>query len=475
MRALRSRGPDSSGFVDSNRWSLGVARLSITDPICGHQPIRSRTGRTQIVFNGAIYNTEHLKRTYGLDVATGNDAEVALALYERYGVSFTDQLDGMYAFVIADEQAESLVFGVDEIGIKPLHLARDEGSIFLCSTLQALGPRELARAERVPAGTVWDLHGLRHVSRRHHAQRHWIEALTSAVDSQTPHEVSWGCLLSGGLDSSVLCRLASRSQPVTTIACGLLDGSADLLAARRVAEALDTDHHEELIDPAYLRALAVDVVSATASFEPWLVLGGIGTLAASRAAARLGLKVLLSGEGADELFGGYRDFDEVPAARLENALRAQQNQLGATECLRLDRCSMAAGVEVRVPYLSRDVVAAVRALPVTAKRSRPGSRESVAKVALREYAHSLGLPEEVVWRPKVGFSSGTGIGPLLTEMAWSERESWACPKDRARFAAPGLEVDAPLYAWFLGLWLQRYGDRLAASWSDLARRGLVRM
>ena len=471
---LRSRGPDSIGIIDSNQWSLGVARLAITDAAHGNQPITSRTRRSHIVFNGALYNARRLMRTHQLEVETGNDAEVVLSLYEKFGVSFTDHLDGMYAFIIADEHRDGLVFGVDEIGIKPLYIAREDGDTFLCSTLQAMGRNELGLANRVPAGTVWDLSGLRHMTRPREPVRDWREALAFAVADQIPEDVPWGCLLSGGLDSSVLCQLASRTQTLTTIACGLEEGSADLVAARRVAAALNTNHHEALIDSADLRSLAAEVVAATASFEPWLVLGGIGTLVASRAAAGFGMKVLLSGEGADELFGGYRDFDDVPHSCLEAALRAQQSQLGATECLRLDRCSMAAGVEVRVPYLSRDVVAAVRSLPVASKRSRPGSRASISKVALREFADSLSLPDEIVRRPKVGFSSGVGIESALSDISLSERDKWAHLKERNRFAAPGLDQNAPLYSWLLGLWLELYGDSLAASWSELARRGLVR-
>jgi len=472
--ALKPRGPDSTGLLETASCTLGVARLSVSDLLGGNQPITSRSGRSHIAFNGAIYNAAELIRVFELDVATHNDAEVALALYELLGVTFTDHLDGMYAFIISDDRGDNLIFGVDEIGIKPLHVASTGNSIFLCSTLQALGRPELALAQRVPPGTVWDLSGLRHITRSRAPHKHWTVALESAVEAQIPQEVPWGCLLSGGLDSAVLCKLASRTRNITTITCGVADNSADLRAARQVADILGCCHHEELITPSDLRSLAADVVAATASFEPWLVLGGMGTLAASRAAARLRIKVLLTGEGADELFGGYRDFDQVPANRLEQELRHQQSQLGATECLRLDRCSAAAGIEARVPYLSREVVAAVRSLPVAAKRSQPGSAKSITKVALRRYATSLNLPEDVAWRPKIGFSNGTGLDSLLLEMASSERTIWASPTDRSRFAPSGLDPNEPMLAWLLGMWLETYGDALAPNWADMRQRGLVR-
>lgn len=473
---VRRRGPDSSGTARTAAGMLGVARLSITDHVHGDQPISNRTGDLHIVFNGAIYNADDLIATHRLEVESGNDAEVALALFERLGCSFTDQIDGMYAFIILGEREGRFWYGVDELGIKPLYSAKDgDTSLYLASTAQALGSTLLSRAERVTPGTVQSASGLEHETVNRAPVTNWRNDLATSVRSQIPKEVAWGCLLSGGLDSSVLVTLARgfARRPLRTLSCGL-PMSVDVLHARRVADHLETEHHERLLDPDEIPNLVREVIDATGSFEPWLVLGGIGTLAVCQEASRLGLKVLLSGEGADELFAGYADFDETPADQLEAQLRAQQLQLGATECLRLDRCSMHAGVEVRVPYLSRRVVNAVRRLPVSEKRDLPGSRDSTTKVALRRHARALGLPEWVASRAKEGFSTGTGVLPVVHEAALSERNLWAASRYRARFAAPGLDMNSPVGAWLLGLWLERFGDSFGADWDSLACRGLVR-
>ncbi|MDO5737500.1 MAG: asparagine synthase-related protein [Propionibacteriaceae bacterium] len=437
------------------------------------QPIATGSRGLHVAFDGALYNTEQLLRDHRLDVSSFDGAEVVLALFQLLGPSFTDHLEGAYAFIIIDDTEGTLFFGVDEMGIKPLYLSRYADGVLLCSTLAALPLDRISDVERVPCGTVWDLDGLRHTTGRVTSDTEWTTALRKALQAQIPQDIRWCSLLSGGVDSSVLCSLAAQQGPLMTLTCGM-DGSEDLEQGRRVAELLDSEHHEHRIDPDQLKSMIHEVVIATASFEPWLVLGGIGTLAAARAGAALGVKAMISGEGADELFAGYRDFDHTPAETLEATLRDQQNQLGATECLRLDRCSRAAGVEVRVPFLAREVVAAVRALPVGAKRNRPGSPDSITKVALREYASQLGLPEWVAYRAKVGFSKGIGITPTLTDFAHDERSRWASPADRERYAAPGIDMDAPVAAWLLGLWLSHYGDALGSDWTSLEERGLVR-
>lgn len=434
-----------------------------------------RSGSRHIAFDGALFNSENLVNCHRLDLPHYSDADICLALFEKLGPAFVDEVDGIFAFIIADEASGNFFYGIDEMGVKPLYVSRGRGWFALGSTLDAFPRGVLSGVERVPPGRVWNrarrsLHKMRPIAR----PRNWTVSLTDAVRAQIPQGSPWSCALSGGVDSSVISLLAKGMGHLTTISCGL-EGSADLLHARRVAELIQSTHDEHIIAPEEVRALVLDVVTATASFEPWLILGGVGTLSVARAAARRGTRVLLTGEGADELFAGYSEFDNLSGHELEAALRRQQQQLGATECLRLDRCTRAAGIEVRVPFLSRGVVAAVGALPAVAKRSVPGSSGSTNKVALREHARSLGLPDWVAGRAKVGFSTGTGVVPLVTELALADRVSWASIEDRKRFAAPGIDMDTPLAAWLLGLWLRIYGEDLANSWASLSRRGLVRL
>lgn len=475
---MAERGPDEAGTAHLAAASVGVVRLAITDVRHGGQPVLAPAGAVGL--NGAIYNAPELTSRWGLRPATGNDAEVIWPLYERLGLRFADELEGMYAIAIVDDHRSRVVLAVDPVGIKPLYLAVEDGGWYAASTVQAL-PSHLRRtAFRVPPGTVMssDGHTVRVASRPAPAGSLGA-VLTEAVTAQIPAEVDWACMLSGGLDSSVLTALAARARPgPTTISVGLR-GSADLEAAAAVAAVLGTRHHEVTVDEAELPGLVDAVIRATGSPDCSTVMGGVGTYVAARAARQLGCKVVLSGEGADELFAGYEEYRSTPPGLLPRELEADLADLASTECLRLDRCSMAHGIEARVPFLSGPVVAYARALPMPGKLDLTLPAEPRDKVDLRRLGDEL-LPAEIAWRPKTGFSSGSGLmaaGERLAERLVTRRGlalAASLPGWR-EFLRTQLLIgaDERLAALTFSRWSELYGNEFGP-WSELHARGRTR-
>lgn len=392
-------------------------------------------------------------------------------MYLTFGDEVISHLDGAYALVVYDKRDGRVRYGTDPLGLCPLYTAINDTRLIVASTLNDIDSSHWRYVSRVSPGVLWDQtgHGVQVIPRA--IEVNWRDALTTAVAAcGNDHR---DVLLSGGVDSTVITGLASRLGTVSTFTVGF-PGSPDLEWAQRAAERFDADHHQTLIDVDDIERLAIDVVAITASFEPWLVLGGIGTLAALRMVRHAGIKSVLSGEGADELFAGYRDFDRISPGELNRVLCAYQYDLGATEGLRLDRCARAANVQAKVPFLASDVVAAVNNLPARFKRDRAGNPNSMTKVALREFALDLGAGEDLALRMKNGISRSIGAVKLLTDVADGQRDRWSDALDRRRFSAPGLNMDEPMTAWLLGIWLEIWGDRLANDWADLKRRRLVR-
>ena len=477
IRRMAERGPDSAGMVRVGDVCLGATRLATTGLTAGSQPRVSADGRKAAALNGQIYNFRDLIESHGASGPT-SDFDILLPLFEECGLDFASRLRGMFSAIVAEPQR--IVATTDQFGLKPLYWAQDPtiGCHYFASVLQAFPDDLRRRAVRLPPGATITTDGeflelgLPQTNTCNPLSTgpslRWTDLLEAACLEQVPRELPFAILLSGGVDSSLLSAILSKHfHSLTTVTCGLA-GAPDFAYARRVAELIGSDHIEVVIDDAELPALMQQVVLATASFEPFLVAGGIPTFVAARALHAEGYRVAISGEGADELFGGYDEFSEVPPTLLERALRAQQHDLGATEALRLDRCTMSWSVECRIPYLDQRVVSAVRALPVGAKR---GSRElkAVNKVALREFAASL-LPSDIAWREKVGFTVGSGVASRLAALADSIT---ALPQPSTE-ALYGYAAKTPLERWLLSEWLKSFGDSIAESWDELQNRGLVR-
>jgi len=479
LMRLGVRGPDSAAIVRIGETCLGATRLATTGLNSGALPRVSDDGTRAAALNGQIYNFRQLAALLGLS-APESDSDVLLPLFEEWGAKFGSHLRGMFATVIAEPNR--LIVTTDHFGVKPLYWVREpaRGHHYLASTLQAFPDQLRRHAVRLPPGATittdneyFELDPLTtetlcKTALSHSISKSWSDLLQQACIEQAPTELPFAVLLSGGVDSSLLAAiLRQHFDRITTVTCGLR-GSPDFDYARKVARLIGSDHIEVVIDEHEIPSLVRKVVETTASFEPFLVTGGIPTFVAARALHETGYRVAISGEGADELFAGYDDFDDIPLPLLDRALLAQQHDLGATEALRLDRCTMACSVEARVPYLDQRLVAAVRALPVIAKRTTMGGRD-IRKYALRRFAETL-LPSEIAWRTKVGFTVGSGVSTHLASLADKHIRDGETRSQQM----PGYAAESALQRWLLDEWTDIFGDSIATSWEDLQNRGLVR-
>jgi asparagine synthase (glutamine-hydrolysing) len=471
LASQAARGPDKTTDVDLGFCNLGVNRLAISGLSGGDQPLVSRDGAITVIFNGAIYNAGLLVEKFGFDPASTNDGEVIHFLYRQFGLAFADHIEGMFAICVADDEREELVVAVDQVGIKPLYRCEHEGANLVASTVTAFPEHMRHEVCRVPPGVVWSTSGeMRRIAHVNYRDGALGELFRESVLEQIPREVEWGCMLSGGVDSALVARMASEARPgVPTFTCGT-DLGTDLAGARRIAELLGTTHHEVTVNRDELPDIVDQVILATASMEKWTVMGGVGTYLTARAAHEVGMKVLLSGEGADELFGGYDEFQELPPAFLNARLVQYQVDLGTSECLRLDRTTMAHGIEARVPYLSTSIMRHARALgPRDKILSLEGGQ--VRKYALRRFAATL-LPEEVAFGEKAEFSHGSGVTAELTRIA-TERFPATEVKGLSE-AFPSLPVEDALSAWFVSRWLEFFGTSIGTTWESMVDRGLFR-
>src|SRR3954469_1761056 len=372
LERIAHRGPDDRGSVRVNGSWLGHRRLSIVDVEGGAQPLRTAQADAFLVGNGEVYNHENVRsRLEGREILTTSDNEVALHLLDEFGPESLKRLNGMYAFVMATEDGR-FVAARDPVGIKPLYWAQKDGSVRFASEMHAFDDDWQELVEPFPPGCAWtpedglvscasavpeQIDPLPPGTDLHQGTR---EALVHAVERQMMGDVPVGVFLSGGLDSSLVAAIAARwaareGTVLHTFAVGT-DGSPDLVAARTVAEFLGTDHHE--IDYRAAEALESlpNVVRAIESFDPGLVRSAVPNYMLARM-TRQHVRVVLTGEGADELFAGYeylREFTEADDLRdeLARTIRSLHN-LNLQRC---DRVTMAHAVEARVPFLDREVI-----------------------------------------------------------------------------------------------------------------------
>ena len=433
---IRHRGPDWSGVYCSEHCTLAHERLAIVDPLSGGQPLYSPDKKTVLAVNGEIYNHQGIRERLAGSYAfqTGSDCEVILALYKEKGAEFLEDLNGIFAFALYDESEHRYLVARDPIGVIPLYVGYDEdGTVYVASELKALeGMCE--RYEPFPPGHLLD-------SRDGVIRRWWTrdwfqyeavkdgpaskeslrEELQAAVKRQLMSDVPYGVLLSGGLDSSVISAIAamySRNRIETqdqseawwprlhSFAVGL-KGSPDLEKARVVADYIGTVHHEvnytlqEGIDA--LR----DVIYHIETYDVTTVRASTPMYLLARYIRSMGIKMVLSGEGADEIFGGYLYFHKAPDAKAfhEETVR-KISKLHMYDCLRANKSLAAWGVEGRVPFLDKEFLDVAMTLNPEAKMC-PGTE--IEKKIVREAFTDL-LPESIVWRQKEQFSDGVGYG-----------------------------------------------------------------
>ncbi len=424
MDRLAHRGPDAAGMHQAEAGVLGHRRLSIIDPAGGNQPLYNETGRQVIVANGEVYNHRELRRDLSgrHRFGTASDTETVLHLLEEEGAAAVGQLDGMFALAAADD--ERLLLARDPLGIKPLYLGRGRDAVYFASELKALVGLPEVAVEEFPNGCWYDS--------RHGLRRYWglrprsllgghpdrlamrvRAALEQAVSKRLMSDVPLGAFLSGGLDSSALCALAKRELGrLQTFAVGI-EGSPDILAARRVADHLGTEHHEYCYTAAEVIEHLPTILYHLESFDQDLVRSAIPCYFCARLAARQ-VKVVLTGEGADELFAGYRYQRALSGAALHDELHRSVGALHNINLQRVDRLTMAHGLEGRVPFLDLAVVDLALRLPPALKLYRTDDGRLIEKYLLRLAVADL-LPDEIVWRDKQQFDEGSGTVDLLAE------------------------------------------------------------
>ena len=432
----RHRGPDWSGVYTHPHCVLVHERLAIVDPAGGAQPLRSADGALALAVNGEIYNHRELERalTQPYDFQSGSDCEVINALYRESGTDGIARLNGIYAFALWDAVADRFLVARDPMGVCPLYWGHDaDGRLWVASEMKALA-RHCADVAPFPPGHVFDsatgtlspfhakpwreYEATRGVAVSPQALRTGFE---QAVHRQLMTDVPYGVLLSGGLDSSLVAACAARFARqriedddrgeawwprLHSFAIGLV-GSPDLAAAEVAAKALGTVHHgftyafEEGLDalPDVIRHVeSYDVTTVRASTPMYLL---------ARRIKAMGVKMVLSGEGADEIFGGYLYFHKAPDARAfhEETVRKLE-ALHLYDCLRANKAMMAWGVEARVPFLDLEFLDLAMSMDAAHKMAGNGRIE---KAVLRE-AFAGVLPDEILWRQKEQFSDGVGYG-----------------------------------------------------------------
>ncbi|MFN7961676.1 MAG: asparagine synthase B [Thermoanaerobaculia bacterium] len=461
-RKQRHRGPDWSGIWSNEKAILAHERLSIVDIEHGAQPLVSEDGELVLAVNGEIYNHRSLRASLRqpYPFQTASDCEVILALYRERGVDFLNDLDGIFAFALYDARADRFLIARDPIGVCPLYTGRDrDGNLFVASEMKALvgSCREL---EDFPPGHFWQSgeDGPRAYYRPRWRSFEAVDgapvdteavarSLEAAVERQLMTDVPYGVLLSGGLDSSLIAALASkfsrrrveddsRSEAwwprLHSFAIGL-EGAPDLAAARLAAQAIDTVHHEfHFTVQEGLDALS-DVIYHLETFDTTTVRAATPMYLMARRIKAMGIKMVLSGEGSDEIFGGYLYFHKAPNPREfhEETVR-KLDRLYKYDCLRANKAMAAWGVEARVPFLDREFLDVAMALDPAAKMVRPGGIE---KELLRQAFAGL-LPEAILWRQKEQFSDGVGYRWIDSLKAHAEAEVSADELSRAHFRFP---------------------------------------
>ena len=436
-RRQRHRGPDWSGVFANGEAILAHERLAIVGVDSGAQPLLSADGRQVLAVNGEIYNHRSLRQRFEADYAftTHSDCEVILPLYLAHGAGFLEQLEGMFAFVLWDAERHRYLIARDPIGIVPLYLGHDaHGNLFVASELKALAPVCRDAREFPPGHYLLSDEGTEPVRYYRPGWREFAavaggtrdrgavrSALESAVRSHMMSDVPYGVLLSGGLDSSLIAAIAKkyaarrveddeRSEAwwpqLHSFAVGL-QGAPDLAAARKVADHIGTVHHEfhftiqEGID-----ALS-DVVFHLETYDVTTIRAATPMYLMARRIRAMGIKMVLSGEGSDELFGGYLYFHKAPSAEALHAETVRKlDALHLYDCLRANKAMAAWGVEARVPFLDRGFIDAAMQLDPEVKLSG-APRGRIEKQFLRE-AFAGYLPDEVLWRQKEQFSDGVG-------------------------------------------------------------------
>ena len=461
-KKIRHRGPDWSGIYQHDNVIFSHERLAIVDPTSGKQPLFTKDGKVALAVNGEIYNHQELRSEFpDYEFLTQSDCEVILALYRRDGKNFLEKLNGIFAFALYDEENDAYLIGRDHMGIVPLYMGWDKnGSFYVASELKSLEGVCNKIEEFLPGHFLYSKDGQ---ELQQWYKRDWTDfenvkdnetdiaairkGLEEAVHRQLMSDVPYGVLLSGGLDSSIIAAVTAKYARqriesgdtqeawyprLHSFAVGL-EGSPDLAAARKAADHIGSVHHEikytvqeglDAIKDVIYHLETYDVTTIRASTPMYLL---------ARVIKSMGIKMVLSGEGSDELFGGYLYFHKAPSAQAfhEETVR-KLGKLHLYDCLRANKSLMAWGIEGRVPFLDKEFMDIAMNINPKDKMITP---ERMEKWVLRKAFEDL-LPESIAWRQKEQFSDGVGYSWIDTLKQVAEDEVTDEMMANAKFRFP---------------------------------------
>ena len=447
-KKIRHRGPDWSGIYSDDKVIMTHERLAIVDPASGQQPLFSEDKKIILAVNGEIYNHRELKKQFegSYNFQTASDCEVILALYKKKGLDFIDDMNGMFGFALYDVEKDEYFIARDHMGIIPLYIGWDQnGTFYVASELKAL-EGICTKIELFPPGhylssrdgelVQWykrDWSDYDAVKGNETSIAQIKEALENAVHRQLMSDVPYGVLLSGGLDSSITSAIAKKYADkriesddtqaawwpqLHSFSVGL-EGSPDLAAAQKVADHIGTIHHEIKFTIQEGLDAIKDVIYNIETYDITTIRSSTPMYLMARVIKSMGIKMVLSGEGADELFGGYLYFHKAPNAKeFHKETVRKLDKLHMYDCLRANKSLMAWGIEGRVPFLDKEFMdVAMRINP----KDKMINGERMEKWVLRKAFEDM-LPESVAWRQKEQFSDGVGYDWIDTLKEVVERE-----------------------------------------------------
>lgn len=463
-KKIRHRGPDWSGVYTGSNAILSHERLSIVDPLSGKQPLVSDDGKIILAANGEIYNHQEIRRQFAgkYSFKTQSDCEVIIPLYKKYRAEengfckMIEELSGIFAFALYDSEKDVYLIARDEIGVIPLYQAWDKhGRYYVASELKALEGQNMVSIEEFPNGhyfyskdkkpTLWYKRDWEEFSAVENAKRatddngeiinedviqNVRDGLEKAVKQQLMSDVPYGVLLSGGLDSTVIAAITQKFAKkrietgslkdawwpqLHSFAVGL-EGSPDLIAAKKAADFIGTVHHEVHFTIQEALDALEDVIYHIETYDITTVRASTPMYLLARVIKSMGIKMVLSGEGSDELFGGYLYFHKAPNAReFHEELVRKMSKLHLYDCLRANKSLAAWGVEGRVPFLDKDFIdIAMRLNPLDKMNIKlPNGKQRIEKWIVRKAFEDI-LPPDICWRQKEQFSDGVGYSWIDT-------------------------------------------------------------
>ena len=460
-KKIRHRGPDWSGIYSDEKVIIAHERLAIVDPASGKQPLFSEDGKLVLAANGEIYNHRELRSKFpDYPFQTESDCEVILALYQEKGHDFVYDMNGIFGFAIYDVEKDEYFIARDHMGIIPLYMGWDkDGTFYVASELKAL-ESVCTKIELFPPGhymsssdgklVKWykrDWNEYEAVKENETSITEVRQALEDAVHRQLMSDVPYGVLLSGGLDSSVTSAIAKKYSErrietddkekawwpqLHSFSVGL-DGSPDLVAAKKVADYIGTIHHEIKFTIQEGLDAIKDVIYNIETYDITTIRSSTPMYLMARVIKSMGIKMVLSGEGADEIFGGYLYFHKAPNAReFHKETVRKLDKLHMYDCLRANKSLMAWGIEGRVPFLDKEFIdVAMRINP----KDKMINGERMEKWLIRKAFEDM-LPESVAWRQKEQFSDGVGYSWIDTLKDIVEQEVTDKQLANAKFRFP---------------------------------------